>query len=282
MVDIGKPAQVNRFANIKMADKNPSNQNRDVGDQLNKMVGNEEMKKGVKYVDRSKHNQIGKNEFLRLLAYQLSNQDPMNPMDQKKFAAELAQYSSLEQLTAINEKFGNMDKNAVVENKFFGASFLGKEAITAGSTIMSKGDGSPVDIPFFLPKKAERLMVRIFDQKNQLIKQIDLEKIATGLNTTKWDGIRSDGVEAEKGQFRVQVLAWDEALTPFQGETKASGIVRGVTFEDGETILKLENGKKVFLRDVDSFRMPVQNTPKESVPSQQKNLMSKFEEMQQQ
>ncbi|MFZ8933111.1 MAG: flagellar hook assembly protein FlgD [Bacteriovoracaceae bacterium] len=281
-MDIGKPAQLNKFANIKMAEKQSNNQNTEIGEQLNNMAGNEQVRKGVKFVDRSKHNQLGKSDFLRLLAFQLSNQDPINPMDQKKFAAELAQYSSLEQLTGINDKFEKMDRNAAVENKYFGASFLGKEAITAGSTIMNKGDGSKTEVPFFLPKRAERLMVRIFDKKNQIVQQLNLENVPAGLNSTTWDGIRTDGIDAEKGQFRVQVLAWDESLAPFQAQTKASGTVRGVTFEDGETILKLEDGKKIYLRDVESFRLPLQNKKTEVSAPQKKNLTSKFEEIQQQ
>ncbi|MDH5580827.1 MAG: hypothetical protein OEY33_02905, partial [Bdellovibrionales bacterium] len=102
------------------------------------------------------------------------------------------------------------------------------------------------------------------------------------LNSTTWNGIRTDGIEAEKGQFRVQILAWDENLTPFQGQTKASGMVRGVTFEDGETVLKLEDGKKIFLRDVESFRLPIQNKRGDVSAPQKKNLTSKFEEIQQQ
>src|SRR3954465_95617 len=41
------------------------------------------------------HNQMGKDEFLKLLTFQLQNQDPMNPMDQSKFTGELAQFSQL-------------------------------------------------------------------------------------------------------------------------------------------------------------------------------------------
>jgi flagellar basal-body rod modification protein FlgD len=47
---------------------------------------------------------LGKDEFLKLLVAQLKNQDPTNPMDGQQMAAQLAQFSSVEQLIAINEK----------------------------------------------------------------------------------------------------------------------------------------------------------------------------------
>lgn len=45
---------------------------------------------------------INKNEFLNLLVAQLKNQDPMNPVDNQQFLAQLATFSSLEQLMSIN------------------------------------------------------------------------------------------------------------------------------------------------------------------------------------
>ena len=51
----------------------------------------------------SNTSELGKNEFLQLLVTQLQNQDPMNPMDNQQFIAQLATFSSLEQLISINK-----------------------------------------------------------------------------------------------------------------------------------------------------------------------------------
>jgi|WetSurMetagenome_2_1015567.scaffolds.fasta_scaffold607599_1 flagellar basal-body rod modification protein FlgD len=47
--------------------------------------------------------EVGMNQFLELLVTQLQNQDPMNPMDNQQFVAQLATFSSLEQLISINQ-----------------------------------------------------------------------------------------------------------------------------------------------------------------------------------
>jgi flagellar basal-body rod modification protein FlgD len=48
---------------------------------------------------------LGKDDFLQLLMKQLAYQDPLSPMDDKAFIAQMAQFSSLEQMTSMSEGF---------------------------------------------------------------------------------------------------------------------------------------------------------------------------------
>lgn len=198
------------------------------------------------------HNQLGKDEFMKLLTFQLQNQDPMNPMDQSKFTGELAQFSQLEQLSNLNKKFEENGKNQGIQDKFYAASFVGKKVVTTGSTMHLKQSGDEADVLFKLDGQASKVMIRILDEKNNVAGEIWKEGLSQGAHQVTWDGVALDGTPAVKGKYTAQVKAWDENGQDIGTRTEATGIVQSVTFDSGEPLLTV-NGQKVFLRDVASF-----------------------------
>lgn len=84
---------------------------------------------------------LGKDDFLKLLITQLQNQDPTSPMQDREFISQMAQFSSLEQMTNMNttmQRFidSQQDNKLIAYNQF-----VGKE-ITWHRIIPSKEDGS--------------------------------------------------------------------------------------------------------------------------------------------
>lgn len=66
---------------------------------------------------------LGKDAFLKILTTQLSNQDPSSPLEDKDFIAQMATFSSLEQLTNLNKAFEKFSSNQMSNM----ATTIGKE-----------------------------------------------------------------------------------------------------------------------------------------------------------
>lgn len=96
--------------------------------------------------ERTPGGQLGKEEFLQLLVAQLKNQDPMNPSNPEEMAAQLAQFSSVEQLININEQLSaQAASNAAMAealNNASAVSVLGKTVLTTGDAVDVQGTGS--------------------------------------------------------------------------------------------------------------------------------------------
>ncbi len=68
---------------------------------------------------------VGKDGFLQLLLVQMRNQDPLKPMDNQQMLSQLAQFSSLEQMSQLNDNF---KKSSEMESFLSATNLIGKEA----------------------------------------------------------------------------------------------------------------------------------------------------------
>ncbi len=103
----------------------------------------ETFNKSLQKNGRSVGGTLGKDDFLKLLVVQLENQDPTSPLDDKEFISQMAQFSSLEQMTQMNTTLSNL----IINNKInLSYSLLGKyvEVLDKGSGQMESGIVSEV------------------------------------------------------------------------------------------------------------------------------------------
>lgn len=255
MPEIGRPVdpKQSQFSQVTMAPKALSNRigsNSKADDEkiINRATGR---KAETIYADPKK-NEMGKDEFLKLLTYQMQNQDPLNPMDQGKMTGELAQFSQLEQLSNLNSKFDQVQKNQMIQDKFHAASFVGKKVVTAGASLKVVEEGEGASVLFKLDGEANKVLVRIMDEKGQTVGEIWRDGMSGGSHELQWDGMTLDGQMTAKGNYKATVKAWDSMGQEVTARTQATGVVTSVTFDDGEPVLSVE-GQKVYLRDVISF-----------------------------
>ena len=78
---------------------------------------------------REPSNQLGKDEFLKILMVQLQNQDPLNPLEDQDFIAQMATFSSLEQLMNMSKTLEAMAQNQLISPVVQYSHMIGKEVI---------------------------------------------------------------------------------------------------------------------------------------------------------
>jgi flagellar basal-body rod modification protein FlgD len=179
---------------------------------------------------------MGKDAFLKLLITQLQHQDPLNPADSTEFTAQLAQFSSLEQLSNVNANLDTLKLYQASINNAQAVGFIGKEILANGNAIEKSG-GQPVACEFELPAEANRVVVTIYDATGGFVKDIDMTGQFSGRQAVVWDGTDRNGNPAADGTYSFEVQAQGVNGAPLSVSTRSRGIVTGVVFENGVTYL---------------------------------------------
>lgn len=191
---------------------------------------------------------LGEHAFLRLLTTQLQYQDPLNPMDNVQFVTQLAQFSQLEQTTALKDRMESSLDYLASLNTYGAAGLLGREVLVSGG-VVSLGSEQPAPLRYRLDGHAGRVGIRISDAAGTTVRFIDAGSQPAGANTVAWDGRDNQGRALPGGTYTYQVSAVDAAGEPVRSATFTAGRVTGVSTEDGVVALTV-NGVQVPASDV--------------------------------
>lgn len=89
----------------------------------------------------TKSNELGKDAFLKLMIAQLQNQDPLSPMDNTQMVAQIAQFTSVEQLTNISEQISALGESLGNDSGLIGKQVTWVSEIKTGNYDVSTGKG---------------------------------------------------------------------------------------------------------------------------------------------
>jgi flagellar basal-body rod modification protein FlgD len=194
----------------------------------------------------SSKNVIGKDEFLKMLIAQLKNQDPLNPLDGTAFTAQLAQFSSLEQLQNINTQLSAFTRQQQSLSSAQAVTLIGKEVLARGNTVQAAG--SPVALSYQLAGDAAEGLVRIYNADGEFIDALSFQNQKQGLNTLTWSPPSS-----LTGTCTFEVSAADRAGRVVGADTMVQGEVTGVNYRDGAITLSV-GGREIAYGDVVSVK----------------------------
>jgi flagellar basal-body rod modification protein FlgD len=184
---------------------------------------------------------LGKDAFLKMLVAQLKNQNPLSPLDGTDFAAQLAQFSSLEQLTNMSTQMENLTSSigSMVNSQL--VTMIGSEVTANGNTITA--DGTAKTLTYSLASDISSGEIGIYDSNGSLVATLPIGSAGAGTNTAVWDS------SGRTGTYTFAVSGTDLQGNSVSGTTMTTGAVTGVNFQGGTSYLVV-NGQNVAFGDI--------------------------------
>jgi len=199
--------------------------------------------------------QLGKDDFLQLMITKLQNQDPLSPMQDEDYIAQLAQFSSLEQMTNIADGISQSNEWDYLQmqsmNNVMAAGLIGKEVQASYDKIYFDGDSKP-NITLTTTKYAENLTLEIRDSDGNIVANLTDEAVAPGKHTFEWDGTDQNGNRVAEGEYSVSVKASDGNGGEFTPKLGMTGVVEAVTYRDGSAYFRVD-GMEIPFGDVSAI-----------------------------
>ncbi len=186
--------------------------------------------------------------FLNMLLAQIEYQDPLDPMENTEFTAQLAQINTVQQLQSVNENLTYLQLYMASLNNAQSLNFIGKDIMATGNSLYWDGSSAP-DINYSLGDNAASVAVNIYDQNNQLVRTMHCGAQNAGQQSLTWNGFDKNGNEASEGIYKYEVMAVDLNGDTVDVTQMFTGTVEGLTFQDGISYVIVQ-GQRIPIGDI--------------------------------
>lgn len=199
--------------------------------------------------ETKKNDDINRTDFLNLLIAQLQNQDPLNPMESADFSAQLAQFSSLEQLMQINQK---LTEDTSGSGSVDALGFLGQD-IAYESDELVVADGAMPTFDLQLDGDSE-VKVEFLNEAGQVVATTDLGLLDAGRQSIDLSAI-GDPPDLDDGTYGLRVVATDTTGATADLAPIFRARVDGVDLSSGAPVL-LVGDRRISVSDIREIRTP--------------------------
>ena len=192
---------------------------------------------------------MGQKDFLTLFTTQLKCQDPLDPVKNEAFVAQLAQFSQLEATTSMDQTLKTYVDCMAGERMMSSTNMIGKTVAVPDAPAVIQGD-KPAQGFVNLPNGAEGVKLEVFNDKGQLMATQVMGTQKMGDMPWIWDGSNDAGNKVPDGNyfFKATVVSQGKTTTP---PVNVLSTVKGVNQAiDKSIMLEVAGGKSVKLTDV--------------------------------
>ena len=149
---------------------------------------------------------MDKTSFLKLFTTQLQNQNPLEPVKNEAFVAQLAQFSQLEATTNMSESLSQLVSSMKSDRMMGGAALVGR-MVAAPDTPAVLSQGKPVQVVIDLPIGADKVSLTVLDAVGNTVRTGTLPGQKAGLASFTWDGKDDGGNVLPDGNYTITASA---------------------------------------------------------------------------
>lgn len=196
---------------------------------------------------------LGKDAFLQLLVTQLKNQNPLDPQDNSEFVAQLAQFSSLEGITTLNDTVSGLASSYSSSQALQASSLVGRSVIAQTDKAVVDTSKS-LNGTVVVPTSVSAATVKITNSEGKTIRTLEMGSQSAGNASFIWDGKDDAGAVAPAGTYTFGATATiDSKATSLI--TYLPATVNSVTISQtgGELMLNLAGMGSVALSKVQTI-----------------------------
>jgi flagellar basal-body rod modification protein FlgD len=194
-------------------------------------------------------NNMGQKDFLTLFTTQLKNQDPLDPVKNEAFVAQLAQFSQLEATTTMAQTLTNYVNSMDGERMMSSTSLIGKTvAVPDAPGILV--DGQIIQGLINLPTGADGVKIQVANQKGQVVATQILGPQGIGDMPLLWNGTDDSGNVLPNGMYSFNATVLSQGKTTNPSISILSKVTGVNQTQDKTILLEVAGGKSVKLTDV--------------------------------
>jgi len=201
---------------------------------------------------------LGKDEFLQLLVTQLQYQDPLEPMSDTEYIAQLAQFSSLEQMQNIADGLEVSNEWDYLQmqslNNVLSTNLIGTDVKATYDEIYIDSESTP-KISYQLDSYAETVQITVKDYDGNTVATLTEENIDEGQHTLSWDGRDSYGNRVPEGNYTLEISATNMSGNEIDASLTLIGKVESIVYRDGAAYLTV-GGTEIPLGEVEVISEP--------------------------
>ena len=194
---------------------------------------------------------LDRNAFLRLFTTQLQNQNPLDPLKNEAFVAQLAQFSTLEATYAMSDSLGDFLATQQSERMLRGANLLGRSVYAPDVTMVQTG-GQELDGVVSVQGTYDNVRLDVVDATTgEIVNRMDLGPQLPGDLPFTWNGGNFQGEPAAAGSYKFLAEGFNGEES-FSLSVLAESRIKAVSWNDsmGATLVEIEDGRSIALNDI--------------------------------